>query len=226
LPALAASDTIIDGYTQPGAQANSNATGQGTNAVIKIHIQGHPNTTGLNAGINIAGAGNTVRGLSITGFNYNQDYLTFGAYRRGGIYVTGTDNWITGNFIGLLPDGSAASDQNAYGVDISGGHRNTVGGTTPADMNVIGNGAPYGVVIQTGVGWGGGPATGNVVVGNLIGTDPTGTAPRGNSVGVYLDQAKETAIGGTTPAERNVISGNRSYGVRTSDWTGGGVYRR
>ncbi|MFN8539909.1 MAG: hypothetical protein U0232_20815 [Thermomicrobiales bacterium] len=64
---------------------------------------------------------------SITGFNYNQDYLTFGAYRRGGIYVTGTDNWITGNFIGLLPDGSAASDQNAYGVDISGGHRNTVG---------------------------------------------------------------------------------------------------
>ncbi|MFN8539910.1 MAG: hypothetical protein U0232_20820 [Thermomicrobiales bacterium] len=85
-------------------------------------------------------------------------------------------------------------------------------------MANVGNGAPHAAWPLDGEG-----AFRLNLVGNLIGTDPTGTAPRGNSVGVYLDEAKETVIGGTTPAERNVISGNRSYGVRTSDWTGGGI---
>jgi hypothetical protein len=56
-------------------------------------------------------------------------------------------------------------------------------------------------------------ATGNKVTGNYIGTDDSGTQALGNSYGVYLYEAPNNTIGGTTPAERNVISGNNGNGV-------------
>ena len=53
----------------------------------------------------------------------------------------------------------------------------------------------------------------NVVVeGNFLGTDASGTAPNSvyemNGVGVLVYEADNTTIGGTTPAARNLISGN------------------
>ena len=32
--------TVIDGYTQPGASANTNAVGQGLNSILRIEING------------------------------------------------------------------------------------------------------------------------------------------------------------------------------------------
>ena len=53
-------------------------------------------------------------------------------------------------------------------------------------------------------------------MGNYIGTDASGTQNLGNSLyGVYCFGANNT-VGGTTAAERNVISGN-FYGVFFSD---------
>ena len=55
-----------------------------------------------------------------------------------------------------------------------------------------------------------GATVGNRVEGNFIGTDPTGTLDRGNTddgVNVF-DGASENVVGGTTPAARNLISGN------------------
>jgi titin len=56
--------------------------------------------------------------------------------------------------------------------------------------------------------------TGNVLEGNFIGTDVTGTADpsESGSYGVLI-QAGESVIGGTTPAARNLISGNTYGGV-------------
>jgi hypothetical protein len=54
----------------------------------------------------------------------------------------------------------------------------------------------------------------NRVEGNFIGTDPTGTLDRGNFIGVELFGALDNTVGGTTPAARNVISGNEGFGVR------------
>jgi CSLREA domain-containing protein len=52
------------------------------------------------------------------------------------------------------------------------------------------------------------------VWGDFIGTDATGSAAQGNGIGVSVGlSAKNALIGGPTPAERNVISGNTSYGV-------------
>lgn len=61
----------------------------------------------------------------------------------------------------------------------------------------------------------------NVIAGNFIGTDATGThrspALQVNpSYGaIWLYNAPDNLIGGTAPADRNVISGNQAYGIYT-----------
>jgi uncharacterized repeat protein (TIGR01451 family) len=58
----------------------------------------------------------------------------------------------------------------------------------------------------------------NTIEGNFIGTDPTGNINLGNANGVRMVSAGGNVIGGLTnlnPGARNVISGNRFYGVLT-----------
>jgi parallel beta-helix repeat protein len=55
---------------------------------------------------------------------------------------------------------------------------------------------------------------GNVVEGNLIGTDVPGTHPLPNVDGVLIDGSPNNRIGGTTAAARNLISGNTTTGIR------------
>src|SRR5262249_9467911 len=69
-----------------------------------------------------------------------------------------------------------------------------------------------GLVIDQGFGAGVLVLAGNVTVeGCFIGTDPTGTLARGNTQGINFDFGQDTSngvVGGTTPAARNLISGN------------------
>jgi titin len=94
------------------------------------------------------------------------------------------------------------------GAAVSGGNGLDISGT---------NSTVKGLVInrwrKAGIRVEGSGATGNKVTGNYIGTDDTGTQALGNSYGVYLYEAPNSTIGGTTPAERNVISGNNGNGV-------------
>jgi parallel beta-helix repeat protein len=60
-----------------------------------------------------------------------------------------------------------------------------------------------------------GDSVANRIEGNFIGTDPTGTIGllnRGDGVSI-VDGPSETVVGGTTPAARNVISGNPGVGI-------------
>jgi len=94
------------------------------------------------------------------------------------------------------------------GVSISGaGKFNTIGGTGIGYRNVISGNDGYGVVINA--------ADSNVVSGNYIGTDVSGTVDLGNSEdGVYITEgAQSNTIGGTTAGERNIISGNDKAGA-------------
>ena len=50
------------------------------------------------------------------------------------------------------------------------------------------------------------------VLGNFIGTNVAGTAARGNGVGIVI-RDESNPIGGSEPAERNVISGNVDDGI-------------
>ena len=60
-------------------------------------------------------------------------------------------------------------------------------------------------------------ADNSVIVGNYLGTDVSGTQARGNATlavfGALAVKADGVVIGGTTAADRNVISGNVYYGI-------------
>jgi uncharacterized repeat protein (TIGR01451 family) len=59
--------------------------------------------------------------------------------------------------------------------------------------------------------------SGNTIVGNYLGTNYAGTASNGNRHGVYLQGgAFGNTVGGSTAADRNIISGNVWRGVRIS----------
>jgi hypothetical protein len=53
----------------------------------------------------------------------------------------------------------------------------------------------------------------NLVAGNFLGTDPMGSFSEPNTTGVGIDDTGSDLIGGTSPAARNLLSGNFSYGV-------------
>lgn len=66
------------------------------------------------------------------------------------------------------------------------------------------------------IGYPGDETRDNRVVGNFIGTDPSGTSAEGNGAGVALISDPGTAsntVGGSRPAGRNLISGNDNSGV-------------
>lgn len=102
LPAVTASGTTIDGYSQPGAIPNSNALSAGDNAILTVQLDG--GSAGTADGLLIQGSNDVVDGLSIT---------NFAASGMAGIHIQG-DNTdakvaqgtvLTGNFIGVAPDG-------------------------------------------------------------------------------------------------------------------------
>jgi hypothetical protein len=78
-------------------------------------------------------------------------------------------------------------------------------------INTIAGNTLYGVAIFGG---------GNVVQGNRIGTDATGTRPLGNGTGVSIFGSSDNAVGGTAAGAGNIISGNRSEGVLLTDGAG------
>ena len=59
----------------------------------------------------------------------------------------------------------------------------------------------------------------NLVQGNYLGTDLSGTAALGNTCGVSIGNAIDNTIGGTSPGECNLISGNLGVGVSISGST-------
>jgi hypothetical protein len=149
-------------------------------------------------GIHIAGgaSGNTIGGSAPLARN------VIAGNDGDGIEITGNGNTVAGNYIGLDATGGVALANGEQGIDVSGAN-NAIGGTGPFDRNVISGNASHGVMLA------GGGATANRVIGNYIGTDLNGTLDLGNADGVRIQNgAHGNTIGGTTAAERNVISGN------------------
>jgi hypothetical protein len=187
----------IDGYTQPGSIPNTNPTTMGLNTVLKIELNGA--MAGGVIGLDLNAANCTVQGLAINSFT-------------DGIHVsnsTSQNNVIEGNFIGTDPTGTVARPNIVTGVFLENGPaNNTIGGTTPDARNLISGNGNIGVAIQGDT---------NILQGNLIGTDITGTLALGNSGrGINVQSGTGTLIGGTTVAARNIISGNtNAHGVDT-----------
>jgi titin len=117
------------------------------------------------------------------------------------------NNVVEGNLIGLNATDTLAHG-NGTGVEIAGGAlNNTVGGTTAEARNVISGNNDEGLVIADS------STTGNVVEGNYVGTDVSGSMPLGNFLdGISLSGTGNT-IGGTAAGAGNVFSGNVRAGM-------------
>src|SRR5207237_577292 len=118
------------------------------------------------------------------------------------------------NFIRTAHTGHAAiGNAPSHGVTIDGASNNTIGGATPGARNVISGNGFFGIDITRGF-FSHLPASGNLVQGNYVGTDVTGTVALGNHAqGVAIINTPGNTVGGTTALARNVISGNRRDGV-------------
>ncbi len=120
-----------------------------------------------------------------------------------GIDLFGAQGVVEGNFIGTDASGTAALGNTDVGIREQSQFTNTIGGAAAGAGNLISGNHNIGVTL-------GGPANQlgglqDVMQGNLVGTDVTGTKPLGNGVGVF---AYFGFIGGPNPGEGNLISGN------------------
>jgi hypothetical protein len=88
------------------------------------------------------------------------------------------------------------------------------GGSANCLKITVGNSIVQGLVInRCGVGIGLMNGGNNVIRGNYIGTDLSGTVSRANQNGMQIESSSNNTIGGTDPSSRNIISGNTLIGV-------------
>ncbi len=137
LPALTG-PVVIDGYTQPGSNVNTNPLKDPDNATLKIVIDGTSDQySRISHGLRIRGGNSCIRGLVINSFLGAAVLLE----NNGGDVVEGnylgTDSW------GLVSRG------NYDGVGIENAGNNIIGGTTAAARNVISGNQSTGVDMRT-----------------------------------------------------------------------------
>ncbi len=210
--------------------ASPSSLGDGVTAYAGSVIAGNYigiDATGLqplgNGGTGVVAEGGALIGTDGDGVGdeYEQNvisgnYPVTGQYGTG-IVVFGSGNTIAGNDIGTDPTGTFSIGHQLMGVMFWGGSQDNVLGydsddpvVDPAAMrNVISGNSAYGVDML---------GDQNVVAGNFIGTDATGTAPVPNDRGIELDGSSYNRIGTDSDGvgdelERNIISGNADNGL-------------
>ena len=183
----------IDGTTQPGYAGIPLVELDGTNAGADA------------SGLHILAGGSAVRGLTINRFRREGE--GFGG--RGVFLDIGPGNIVEACYFGVDSTGTAERSNDYSDVYINQSAGNTVGGTVPDARNVISGNCSDGygnVTISYDE-----SVTDNVVVGNYIGTDVTGTLDLNDiGGGVYVGGGPNNTVGGTAAGSRNVIAGNGS----------------
>ena len=114
-----------------------------------------------------------------------------------------------GNSAGVALGGTIALANTFDAVALfAGASGNTIGGTAASTSNVLSGNGRFGVFLSDA------GTSGNVVQGNFIGVNRSGTLLANGSDGVsVLSGASGNTIGGTLAAAANVISGNGRAGV-------------
>ena len=181
------------------------------------------NFLGTDAGGSVA-MGNSLGGLAIVGSSNNTIGGTTPAARNlisgnqeegvriianfGPTNVDAAGNLVVGNFVGTDFTGTKALGNGTPGSGfIIDATHNTIGGATAGARNIISGNGEFGVEasnINEGF---------NLVQGNFIGTDVTGTKALPNVLGGVNFSGMANTVGGTVAGAGNLISGNGGYGV-------------
>ena len=197
LPPLVTDGMVIDGSTQPGFSGKPLIVVDGSQLIPEAYPPDFVQVTGLQ----IYSANCHVKNLSFQNFDWNGITLS---------YPYATNNTVSGCWLGPDFTGTNAAPNALQGVLIYlGASRNLIGGTNALQRNVLSGDSQYGVLIS------GTNTTGNIVEGNYIGTDASGTLMVSNAFGgVFLaDGATQNLIGGTNIGAGNLISGNLGNGI-------------
>jgi len=155
-----------------------------------------------------------------------------------GILIDGQEssaNLVQGNYIGTNATGTVALANGARGIDVQSSSNNTLGGLTtvpgtPPGNLISGNNSSGINIGGSNIAGGEGPASNNAIQGNCIGTNAAGTTAIPNAVnppgrspfiialqgGVRLAGTIDNPVGGFSENARNVISGNKGYGISVS----------
>ena len=161
--------------TITGAVTIDGATGGATRVVLNGASAG----AAANGIFLAAGAsGSAIRSLVINGF------------AASGVRIEGGNNVVEGCYIGTDAAGGAGATGNYDGVLVAGAsaNGNTIGGTTPAQRNVISHNSEFGVFVTAA-------AAPNTISGNYIGTDPTGSIAIPNALGgLRIDEMTAGAV--------------------------------
>ena len=108
LPPLTCIGTVIDGYSQPGAAVNTTVVDPASLApaslTTNLQIILNGSSLSMGRGLTISADNVTVKGLAIRTFPYE------------GIYITGSNARIQGNFIGTDPGGMTAFGNGFAGI--------------------------------------------------------------------------------------------------------------
>lgn len=197
LPPLVANGTVIDATTQSGFAGKPVVAVDGSQVLPEA---------GGSSGVYFYESLCTLRGLAIKSVTGSPVQM---------LYNFCTSNHVEGCFLSLAADGTNAGPSGYESVNIAAGaNGNVIGGTNASQRNVIsGDSNSYGITVT------GTNTANNVVEGNYIGTDATGTYAVPNlksGVGIF-GGAKNTVVGGTNAGAGNVLSGNTEYGVFVGD---------
>ncbi len=173
-----------------GLNPDGTASGNTTSGVI-------PHGTNTLVGGSNPGDGNVVSGNGSVGFSVGQDVVNFSA---------------RGNFIGTDPTGLLPRPNGGIGINQFTGGTATWGDIT---RNLISGNGARGILLSSTTSVTG--ASGDVIIaGNYIGVDRTGNAalPNGsNGIEFPAGSISGVTLGGTTAADRNIISGNGGNGL-------------
>jgi CSLREA domain-containing protein len=151
-------------------------------------------------GIYLQTSNATVRGLVINRFPFD------------GVSIEGNNNLVANCLIGTDSGGTLDLGNGNYGVVIyDESNNNRIGGTTPADKNVISGNGRYGINIGV---FSFTAMSGNILGRNFVGVNITGDAAIPNDDGgIFLDLSAEGNTIGVGPGGFNVVSGNLGAGI-------------
>ncbi|HLN29376.1 MAG TPA: hypothetical protein VK395_16625 [Gemmataceae bacterium] len=199
-------NVIAANGTNGVAIMDGSSLNQVTGNVIGTDKNNTPNLGNGAQGVLIAGASstNTIGGAGASLPN------VLSGNDANGIEITGTStgNLILGNLIGTTVDGAAALPNLLNGIVVFS-PANQIGGAAAGAGNVVSGNQGAGIVLS------GSHASGNQILGNLVGVDALGSAALPNIIaGLELSAgAHSNSIGGPAAGDRNVISGNDGPGV-------------
>jgi hypothetical protein len=187
----AGTSNLIAGNHGDGILLAPNASGnlvQGNNVGLNVH-GGILGNGFYGFGVFFGSTNNTLGGTTAGAAN------NFSGNKSDGIYLGGDSNTVLGNNI---------EHNAANGIEIIG-NSNTIGGATTAARNVISLNVQDGVLLDSG-------GAGNVVEGDDIGTNASGTTAQGNGANGIEIAGSSNQIGSDS-GTHNVISANAQDGV-------------